>query len=115
MIKLALPFAVTLALGGVAVAAEEEPKLVSKTGAEVIAWDADGKPDVVRVEGFEYKLCKGGRTDGCINPQDAGFDWGGREIDYWPGRPASEIDGPLPEHKPAAPKDDKQPGQAPSG
>ncbi len=85
-------------------ATDEKPK------AEVIAWDADGKPDRVRVDGFEYKLCKGGQTDSCINPQDAGFDWGGREIKYWPGRPASEIEGPLPEERPEGagepPKDD---------
>jgi hypothetical protein len=77
-----------------------------KPKAEIIAYDADGKPDRVRVDGYEYKLCKGGQTDSCINPQDAGFDWGGRELTYWPGRPASEIEGPLPEHKPEEPKDD---------
>ncbi len=48
-----------------------------------------------------YKVCKAGQTDSCINPQDAGFDWGGKEIDYWPGKPASEIEGKLPENKPA--------------
>jgi hypothetical protein len=80
-------------------AAEDAPQ-EEKPKAEIIAWDADGKPDRVRIDGYEYKLCKGGQTDSCINPQDAGFDWGGREIRYWPGRPASEIDEPLPEHRP---------------
>ena len=80
-------------------AAQEEPQ-EDEPKAEIVAWDADGKPDVVRIDGYEYKLCKGGQTDSCINPQDAGFDWGGREIAYWPGRPASEIDEPLPEHRP---------------
>jgi hypothetical protein len=81
-------------------AGTEDVPQEEKPEAEVIAWDADGKPDRVRVDGYEYKLCKGGQTDSCINPQDAGFDWGGKEIRYWPGRPASEIDEPLPEYRP---------------
>jgi hypothetical protein len=85
-------------------AAADEPK-DEKPKAEIIRYGPDGKPDMVRVDGYEYKLCKDGQTDSCINPQDAGFDWGGKEIDYWPGRPASEIEGPLPEHKPDDAKD----------
>ena len=92
-----------LALVAAPVAAQDETQ-AEKPQAEIIAWDADGKPDRVRIDGYEYKLCKGGQTDSCINPQDAGFDWGGREIHYWPGRPASEIDEPLPEHRPEEPK-----------
>ena len=88
-----------LALVAAPAAAQDETQQ-DKPKAEVIAWDADGKPDRVRIDGYEYKLCKGGQTDSCINPQDAGFDWGGREIKYWPGRPASEIEEPLPEYQP---------------
>ena len=74
--------------------AEAKPKV------EVVSAGPDGKPDVVKVDGYTMKVCKGDVQDGCINPQDAGFDWGGKEIDYWPGKPASEIEGKLPEHKP---------------
>jgi hypothetical protein len=85
------------------------PSVVStasqRCGALLRRVPQDGTPAVVRIEGYEYKLCKGGQTDGCINPQDAGFDWGGKEIKYWPGRPASEIEGPLPEYEPDAPKE----------
>jgi hypothetical protein len=94
---------ITLALLVAAPLAAQDAPAEEKPKAEIIAWDADGKPDRVRIDGYEYKLCKGGQTDSCINPQDAGFDWGGREITYWPGRPASEIDEPLPEHRPDAP------------
>lgn len=73
--------------------------------AEVVSVGEDGRPEIVRIEGREYRVCKGDENDGCINPRDAGFDWGGKELDYWPGRPASEIDEPLPGHKPEAPKD----------
>jgi hypothetical protein len=79
--------------------AEEKPKV------EVVSLGEDGKPDVVRIDGFEMKVCKGDVKDGCINPQDAGFDWGGMEIDYWPGRPASEIDEKLPVDQPAESSD----------
>ena len=106
-----------LALAAAPVAAQSETE-ADEPKAEIIAWDADGKPDRVRIDGYEYTLCKGGQTDSCINPQDAGFDWGGREIKYWPGRPASEIDGPLPEDQPEdAPKqgsEDKDGAPAPS-
>src|SRR5687768_7396063 len=86
--------------------AQSEPQAEPKPKAEVIAWDEDGRPDRVRIDDYEYKLCKGGQTDSCINPQDAGFDWGGKEIHYWPGRPASEIDEPLPEFQPGDAKDE---------
>lgn len=93
--------------------AADPPPAEPKPKAEIVSYDKDGKPDVVRVDGYEYKLCKGGQKDSCINPQDAGFDWGGREIKYWPGRPASEIapeGGKLPEYAPGQPKDHKTPG-----
>ncbi len=67
---------------------------------EVLERDAEGRATKVRLEGQVYDVCTPGRTDGCINPRDAGLDEGNREIDYWPGKPASEIDGPLPVSKP---------------
>jgi hypothetical protein len=94
--------ATLLALAAPAIAANEKAPAEPKPKVEVISVGTDGKPDVVRVDGFEMKVCKGAVQDGCINPQDAGFDWGGKEINYWPGRPASEIDGPLPVDKPSA-------------
>ena len=47
----------------------------------------------------EYPICKGEIQDGCIQPRAAGKNWGNRPLDYWPGRPASEIDHPLPAQK----------------
>ena len=69
--------------------------------AEVIEKDAQGKPTKVRIGDKEYDLCTREDQDSCINPRDAGFDFGNREIDYWPGKPASQIDEPLPLEKPA--------------
>ncbi|WAT18058.1 hypothetical protein OZN62_00335 [Aurantiacibacter sp. MUD11] len=78
---------------------EEEAPL-----AEVLKRDENGRATLIRVEGQEYVVCGEGQQDGCINPREAGLDFGGVPIDYWPGRPASEIDEPLPAHRP--PQDD---------
>lgn len=48
----------------------------------------------------EYPICKGDVQDGCINPRAAGENYGNVPLDYWPGKPASEIDEPLPAKKP---------------
>jgi len=48
----------------------------------------------------EYPPCRGDRQDSCINPREAGLDYGNRPLDYWPGRPASQIDRPLPASQP---------------
>ena len=102
--------AVAIALAVPAAAANEKAPAEPKPKVEVVSVGEDGKPDVVKVDGYTMRVCKGDVQDGCINPQDAGFDWGGKEINYWPGRPASEIDGPLPVDQPAdAPKDPAKP------
>ena len=44
----------------------------------------------------EYPPCRGDVQDSCVNPREAGLNYGNRPLGYWPGRPASEIDGPLP-------------------
>jgi len=53
--------------------------------------------------GAEYPPCRGEVTDGCVNPREAGLNYGNRPLNYWPGRPASEIDGPLPAQQPTEP------------
>ena len=45
----------------------------------------------------EYPLCSATVTDGCINPREAGKNYGNRPLNYWPGKPASEIPGPKPQ------------------
>ncbi len=39
----------------------------------------------------EYPLCTDGRTDNCINPREAGKNYGNVPLDYWPGEPASQM------------------------
>ncbi|MBX7492978.1 hypothetical protein K3163_07135 [Qipengyuania sp. 1NDW9] len=43
----------------------------------------------------ELPVCNEGQQDGCINSWEANKT-GTRPLEYWPGRPASEIDEPLP-------------------
>ncbi|HYD23864.1 MAG TPA: hypothetical protein VEB68_03640 [Croceibacterium sp.] len=73
------------ALAGPALAQDEpRPK------AEVVERDADGRATKVSVDGKVYEVCRDGKTDGCINPRDAGLDFGSVPLDHWPGKPASE-------------------------
>ncbi len=81
-------------------ARETSPEAEQTGAVEIVKRGEDGRAEIVRIDGFEVAVCKDGRTDSCINPRDAGLDWGGKEIDYWPGKPASEIEEPLPESKP---------------
>ncbi len=41
-----------------------------------------------------YPPCRGTVQDQCINPREAGLNYGNRPLNRWPGRPASEIPGP---------------------
>ncbi|MBB3035216.1 hypothetical protein [Alteriqipengyuania lutimaris] len=47
----------------------------------------------------ELPICEAGAEDNCINSWEANRT-GNRPINYWPGRPASEIDEPLPVDQP---------------
>lgn len=41
-----------------------------------------------------YPPCRGAVQDSCVNPREAGLNYGNRPLNRWPGRPASEIPGP---------------------
>lgn len=53
-------------------------------------------PAATRANG-EYPLCSATVTDSCINPREAGKNYGNRPLNYWPGKPASEIPGKKPQ------------------
>ena len=40
-----------------------------------------------------YPLCSRTVQDSCINPREAGKNYGNRPLGYWPGKPASEGQG----------------------
>ena len=47
----------------------------------------------------DVPICNAGQEDNCINSWEANRT-GNRPINYWPGRPASEIEEPLPVDEP---------------
>ena len=59
---------------------------------------AQTTPSSAASEGAQPPICSETVTDGCINAWDAGERGAGvkRPLEYWPGRPASQIDQPLP-------------------
>jgi hypothetical protein len=59
--------------------------------AEIMARGPDDHAATVRIDGQDYAVCTHEGQDSCIEPYAAGLDWGNRPLDYWPGRPASEI------------------------
>ena len=63
----------------------------SGTTASVVERDGRGRATKVSVDGRTYEVCRQGMTDGCINPREAGLNFGNVPLDRWPGRPASEI------------------------
>ena len=84
MKKLAIFTAVALGLAAPAIAAEANMK------AEVVERDARGHATKVVIDGKTYPVCTSDASDGCINPREAGLNWGNRPLAYWPGQPASE-------------------------
>ncbi len=68
----------------------EDPPAEPRPKAEVVERDAAGRATRISIEGKVYEVCRDGKTDGCINPRDAGLDFGNVPLDHWPGKPASE-------------------------
>jgi len=68
------------------------PVLAQNSGAaraEVVERNARGMATKVRVEGRVYDVCTTDRSDGCINPREAGLNFGNVPLNRWPGQPAS--------------------------
>ena len=58
---------------------------------EIVERNEKGKATKVRIEGKVYDVCMKDDQDGCINPRAPGLKWGNRPLDYWPGKPASQM------------------------
>ena len=85
--------AASMAFSGAAYANHHEMKDGAKMDpkATVVEKAANGRAQTVMLNGKEYTVCGGEVTDGCINPREAGLNFGNRALDYWPGKPASEM------------------------
>lgn len=62
------------------------------SGAQILARDSNGRASKLLVDGQVYAVCSATVTDSCINPRQAGLDFGNRPLASWPGHPASEAD-----------------------
>lgn len=47
-------------------------------------------PPPASAQNKEYPVCRGAVQDSCINPREAGLNYGNRPLKEWPGEPASE-------------------------
>ncbi|WP_417609349.1 hypothetical protein [Parasphingorhabdus sp.] len=85
--------AASMAFSGAAYASQQDMPDGAKMDqkATVIAKGKNGRADKVMLNGKEYAVCGGDVTDDCINPREAGLNFGNRALDYWPGKPASEM------------------------
>lgn len=86
--KFAPAIAVAFALGTAAPALAEHHE---EAKAEVVERDASGKATKVKVGEYVYAVCTPESQDSCINPREAGLNFGSTPLDHWPGAPASDL------------------------
>lgn len=75
-----------------AVAPSGTPQFVAK---EVVQTAPASATATANVDGKDLPVCKADQQDGCINSWEKNKT-GNRPLNYWPGKPASEIDGKMP-------------------
>jgi hypothetical protein len=46
-------------------------------------------PPPASAQNKEYPVCRGAVQDSCVNPREAGLNYGNRPLKEWPGEPAS--------------------------
>jgi len=63
------------------ITAQQEPETVMASDTKVM--------DAPAPRTGEYPVCKGDVQDSCIQPREAGLNYGNVPLDYWPGEPAS--------------------------
>lgn len=83
------------ALAAFAVPAAAQTATTSQ-GFTVVETNAKGQATKVSKDGKTYAVCMSDAQDSCINPREAGLKFGNNPLSYWPGKPASEIEGPIP-------------------
>lgn len=83
--RLAL-FSITFCVIATSVAIEAAPP-PPRQKAEVVERDSRGRATVVNVDGQNYKVCSAQVTDSCINPRQAGLNFGNHPLQHWPHGP----------------------------
>ena len=89
MKKLIAPMA--LALSALIAAPAMAQSGSSDTKAEVVERDSNGRATKVSIGGKTYDVCTPTKQDDCINPREAGLNFGNVPLDHWPGQPASQM------------------------
>lgn len=51
---------------------------------EIVERDSRGRAASVRIDGQVYKVCSAQVTDSCINPRQAGLNFGNQPLNRWP-------------------------------
>ncbi|WP_066552768.1 hypothetical protein [Croceicoccus bisphenolivorans] len=62
-----------------------------ETKAEVVERNEKGHATKVKVGEYVYAVCTPESQDSCINPREAGLNFGSTPLDHWPGAPASGL------------------------
>jgi hypothetical protein len=70
-------------------------QFVRKETVQPVAASADASADAAALASGDLPVCKEGQQDGCINSWEKNKT-GTRPLNYWPGKPASEIPGSKP-------------------
>ncbi|MXO59174.1 hypothetical protein GRI89_06430 [Altererythrobacter salegens] len=83
-------FAALAAIAIPALPAQAKEGDENTVNAKVVERDSKGKATKVEVNGKVYAVCSGTVQDECINPRQAGLNFGNEPLDHWPGKPASE-------------------------
>ena len=73
-------------------ASSGSPQFVAR---EVVQTAPASATATANVDGKDLPVCKADQQDGCINSWEKNKT-GNRPLNYWPGKPASEIDGKMP-------------------
>jgi hypothetical protein len=67
------------------------PTAPAQAGGSVIVFEPSPSAPPPAATGETYPLCSKTVTDRCKNPREAGKNYGNVPLDYWPGKPASEL------------------------
>lgn len=81
---------------GTAMAATTAAAGASMGGPRFVSGEVVQSTPASTIAKGEYPLCSATVMDSCINPREAGKNYGNRPLGYWPGKPASEMPGKKP-------------------
>ena len=92
MLKLATTIATATLMFGVSPLLAQPVESVQEAEDATMSAPAQAETDKKDAGNIsEYPICSKTVTDSCINPRAAGKKYGNVALEYWPGKPASEL------------------------